>query len=102
MFFNDGKQYVLFDSGFIGNPFSKNSASVNGLIGDIAVNIMPQHFFKSFINMQVNGCDVTAVFNPMDGCNCLLKGNVLTITDEEIEFENGKYFFPFTGGSAHH
>ena len=32
LFFNDGKQYVLFDSGFIGNPFGKNSASVNGLI----------------------------------------------------------------------
>lgn len=95
LFFNDGKQHILFDSGFIGNPFGKNSVAVNGKIGDIAANAMPKNFFDSFINMQVNGCDVTAVFNPMDGYNCLLKGNVLTISDEEMELEKGKYFFPF-------
>ncbi len=33
LFFNDGEKYVLFDTGFIDNPFGKNSASVNGKIG---------------------------------------------------------------------
>lgn len=41
LFFNDGEKYVLFDTGFISNPFGRNSASVNGKIGPFAVNTMP-------------------------------------------------------------
>ena len=72
IFFNDGEKYVLFDTGFVGNPFGKNSVSVNGKIGDIAVNTMPQEFFDSFINLKMDdGKTVDAVFNPMDGFNCI-------------------------------
>ena len=79
----------------MGNPFGKNSASVNGKIGDIAVNTMPKHFFESFINLKMDdGSSVDAVFNPMDGYNCILKGNTLTITDEKIN-GNYEYFFEF-------
>lgn len=94
LFFNDGEKYVLFDTGFISNPFGRNSASVNGKIGPFAVNTMPSVFFKNFINIKINNSAVTAVFNPMDGFNCLLIGNTLTISDEEITAE-GRYFFEF-------
>ena len=94
LFFNDGEKYVLFDTGFISNPFGRNSASVNGKIGPFAVNTMPSVFFKNFINIKINNSAVTAVFNPMDGFNCLLIGNTLTISDEEITAE-GKHFFEF-------
>ena len=94
LFFNDGEKYVLFDTGFISNPFGRNSASVNGKIGPFAVNTMPSVFFKNFINIKINNSAVTAVFNPMDGFNCLLIGNTLTISDEEITAQ-GRYFFEF-------
>ena len=94
LFFNDGEKYVLFDTGFISNPFGRNSASVNGKIGPFAVKTKASVFFRQFINMEINGCAVTAVFNPMDGFNCLLIGNTLTISDEEITAE-GRYFLAF-------
>ena len=94
LFFNDGEKYVLFDTGFIDNPFGKNSASVNGKIGPFAVNTKASVFFRQFINMEINGCAVTAVFNPMDGFDCLLAGNTLTISDEEIT-ARGRYFLEF-------
>lgn len=97
IFFFDGEKYVLFDTGFVGNPFGKNSASVNGKIGDITVNTMPQHFFESFINLKMDdGRSVTAVFNPMDGFNCWLKCGLLTVSDQPIEIDGpADYFFEF-------
>lgn len=94
LFFNDGEKYVLFDTGFIDNPFGKNSASVNGKIGPFSVKTRSSAFFRQFINMEINGCAVTAVFNPMDGFDCLLAGNTLTISDEQIPVQ-GKHFFEF-------
>lgn len=97
IFFFDGEKYVLFDTGFMGNPFGKNSASVNGKIGGIAVNRMPQQFFESFINLKMDdGNSVSAVFNPMDGFNCWLKCGLLTISDEPTDFDSSAdYFFEF-------
>ena len=96
IFFNDGEKYVLLDTGFVGNPFGKNSVSVNGKIGDIAVNTMPQAFFDSFINLKINGKTVDAVFNPMDGFNCWLQCGLLTICDEETEYDSSiECFFEF-------
>ena len=96
IFFNDGEKYVLLDTGFVGNPFGKNSVSVNGKIGDIAVNTMPQAFFDSFINLKINGKTVDAVFNPMDGFNCWLQCGLLTICDEIAEYDSStEYFFEF-------
>ena len=94
LFFNDGEKYVLFDTGFIDNPSGKNSASVNGKIGPFSVKTRASVFFRQFINMEINGCAVTAVFNPMDGFDCLLTGNTLTIADEEITAQ-GRYFLEF-------
>ena len=94
LFFNDGEKYVLFDTGFIDNPFGKNSASVNGKIGPFSVKTKASVFFRQFINMEINGCAVTAVFNPMDGFDCLLAGNTLIISDEQIPVQ-GKHFFEF-------
>ena len=96
LFFYDGEQYVLFDSGFMTNSFGKNSASVSGKIGPFKVKTMGKTFFSNFINLTIGEAAVTAVLNPMDGYNCLLKGNTLTISDKEMAVENGKYFFDFT------
>jgi hypothetical protein len=97
IFFHDGEKYVLFDTGFVGNPFGKNSIAVNGKIGDIAVNTAPKHFLESFINLKMDdGSSVDAVFNPMDGFNCLLRGETLTVSDQNMEFDKEfEYFFEF-------
>ena len=97
IFFFDGEKHVLFDTGFVRNPFGKNSVSVNGKIGDIAVNTMPKHFFESFINLKMDdGKSVDAVFNPMDGFNCWLKCGLLTISDQPTEIDySADYFFEF-------
>ena len=99
LFFHDGKQYVLFDSGFVAH-LKKNSASVSGMIGPFSTNVMPQIFFSEFINLTMDdGETVTAVLNPMDGYNCLLEGNKITITDEEIDCPKYEYFFEFAHSS---
>ena len=97
IFFHDGEKYVLFDTGFVGNPFGKNSIAVNGKIGDIAVNTAPKHFLESFINLKMDdGSSVDAVFNPMDGFNCWLKCGLLTICDEQAEYDSCvEHFFEF-------
>lgn len=96
VFFNDGNQYVLFDSGFIGNPFGKNSASVSGKIGPFEVNTQSRNFFETFINLKMDdGRGVTAVLNPMDGYNCVLRGNTLLVSEEEIDVADCDYAFPF-------
>ena len=98
LFFNDGEQYVLLDTGFITDPFagSKNSASVNGMIGPFSVNCISEGFLNRFINMKMeNGSGVTAVLNPMDGYNCQLKGSTLTVSDEDMELSENDCFFEF-------
>lgn len=92
IFFFDGDQYVLFDSGFL-----NGSVAVNGKIGPWTVKTMPNSFLSSFINMKMeDGGEVTAVFNPMDGgYSCLLKGDTLTVSDEAIAHGESKYFFAF-------
>lgn len=97
IFFFDGSKYVLFDSGFMAQ-MQNNSTAVDGKIGDFKVRTASEDFFHSFINLTMeNGSKVTAIFNPMDGYNCLLKGDTLTISDENgDEFaEDCCYFFPF-------
>lgn len=95
LFFYDGKQYVLFDSGFVAQR-KNNSASVSGRIGPFPTNVMPKTFFTEFINLTMDdGQTVTAVLNPMDGYNCFLEGGKITITDEEIECPKHVYFFEF-------
>ena len=95
LFFYDGKQYVLFDSGFT-KGYGKNSVSISGEIGPFTVGTMNNGFFSSFINMVMDdGKKVTAVLNPMDGYNCILKGNTITICDEETELPKHEYVFDF-------
>ncbi|MBR2871870.1 MAG: hypothetical protein IKB99_00105 [Lentisphaeria bacterium] len=95
IFFKDDSKYILFDTGFFGSP-GCNSAASDGTIGPFKVNSMPQHFFDGFINMKMDdGEKVSAVFNPMDGYNCLLAPNTLMISDEDEEILDYKYFFPF-------
>lgn len=98
LFFNDGEQYVLLDTGFITAPVAgrKNSASVNGRIGPFSVNCIPEGFLNRFINMKMeDGSGVTAVLNPMDGYNCQLKGSILTVSDEDMELSDYDCFFEF-------
>lgn len=96
LFFHDGEKYVLFDTGFFYSPMGKNSRSVNGSIGPFRVGPKSKQFFSNFINLKMNdGSEVTAVFNPMDGYNCMLQGNTLTITDEETDVPAAEYFLEF-------
>ena len=95
LFFYDGEQYALFDSGFV-RGFGRNSASVSGRIGPFEVDVLDGNFFSSFINIVMDdGKGVTAVFNPMDGYNCILKGDTLTISDEETALPKYAYAFGF-------
>ena len=95
LFFFDGTQYVLFDSGFV-RGMGKNSASASGKIGPFKVDMIGNGFFSSFINIEMeDGKKVTAILNPMDGYNCILKGNTLTVSDEEIETPTHEYAFDF-------
>ena len=97
LYFNDGEKYVLLDTGFFGNPSGKHSVSVNGRIGPFAVNRGDQSFFDRFINVKMaDDQGAAAVFNPMDGYACQLKGGTLTISDEETELCGYDYFFEFT------
>ena len=96
LFFHDGEKYVLFDTGFFYSPMGKNSRSVNGGIGPFRVSTQEKSFFTEFINLQMgDGAKVTAVFNPMDGYNCMLQGNTLTITDEETDPPAAEHFLEF-------
>ena len=95
LYFHDGEKYVLFDSGF-GAQFGRNSASVSGKIGPFPANVMPSAFFSHFINVRMDdGEAVGGVLNCMDGYDCLLRGNTLTVTDEETECPKYEYFFEF-------
>ena len=95
LYFYDGKQYVLFDSGFT-PPSPRWSASVSGTIGPFAVNRQFQAFFSKFIDVRMeNGEAVGGVFNCMDGYDCLLEGNTLTVSDEGMDCPEYEYFFDF-------
>ena len=95
IFFYDGEQYVLFDTGFIRTPNGKNSISASGKIGPFSVKAMPQGFISSFVNLRIDGKSISAVLNPMDGFNCKLEGNTLTVSDEPMEIDGHEYFFEF-------
>lgn len=94
--FHDGEKYILLDTGYIHNRFGKNSESVNGRIGPFKVGTRDRSFFDGVINISLNdGEKVSGIFNPMDGYNCLLEGDTLTIFDEEIDHGSDGIFFPF-------
>ncbi len=90
--FNAEGTYTLFDTGF---PFS---ISVNGKIGPFNVKTDNKMFFDSFINLQApDGSKVTAILSLMDGYNCHLTQDGVTITDEEEAIPEHDYFLPFVG-----
>ncbi len=96
LYFHDGEKYVLFDSGF-GAQFGRSSASVSGKIGPFPANVMPSAFFERFIDVRMDdGEAVVGVLNCMDGYDCLLRGNTLTVTDEAGECPENEYFFEFS------
>ena len=97
LFFHDGKRYVLIDTGFI-NPLTETySISDDGMIGPFEVSRPPFDFLDRFINMTMDdGSKPRAVLNPLDGFNCLLEGDTITITDEDAECPEGKWFLEFT------
>ena len=92
IFFNDGSKYVLLDSGFL-RMAANNSVSSDGMIGPFRVE--KSRLAETFVNMSINGTRVAAVLNPMDGFNCLLKGNTLTVWTDEVEIPGYEYFFEF-------
>ena len=96
IFFDDGKKLVLFDSGFF-KGMGKNSISPDSMIGPFHVE--KSSFAEQFINLSVDGKNVSAIFNPMDGFNCLLKGKTLTIWQEELPMPEHEYFFEFCAPS---
>ena len=87
----------MLDSGFLPPWFvGRYSVAVNGMIGPFKVRTDRKEFFERFINLQIEeGCFATAVLNPMDGFNCTLCGDMLTITDEEVNVDEYEHFFPF-------
>ena len=91
--FNANGTYALLDTGF---PFS---ASPNGNIGPFLAQTKPEAFFDSFLNLKMpDGSKVTAILCPMDGYNCLLRQDGLTISDEEETIPEHDYFLPFVAG----
>ena len=70
LFFHDGEQYVLFDSGFVPPRQPRYSASESGKIGPFEANdrtFMPVSIAE-FIDITMDdGEKVSAVFNPCDG-----------------------------------
>jgi len=100
LFFHDGEQYVLFDSGFVPPRQPRYSASESGKIGPFAASRLPAVFFEEFINLTMDdGGKVTAIFNPCDGYDCLLEGSTLIITDEEVEVPQCLHFLDFVNPS---
>lgn len=88
--FNAEGTYTLLDTGF---PFS---ISINGKIGPFSVKTENKMFFDSFINLQApDGSKVTAILSPMDGYNCHLTQDGVTITDKEETIPAHDYFLPF-------
>ena len=91
--FNANGTYALLDTGF---PFSVSS---NGNIGPFLAQTKPEAFLDSFLNLKMpNDSKVTAILSPMDGYNCHLRQDGLTITDEEETIPEHDYFLPFVAG----
>ncbi|MBP5671014.1 MAG: hypothetical protein J6X49_01370 [Victivallales bacterium] len=91
--FNADGTHVLLDTGF------PHSVSGNGKIGPFNVGMQSKEFFYSFINLTAqDGSNVTAILSPMDGYNCRLTRDDVTITDEEEAIPEHDYFLPFVGG----
>ncbi len=94
IFFNADGTYVLLDTGFL-----SRSVSVNGKIGPFNVGMRSKVFLDSFINLTApDGSNITAILSPMDGYNCRLTQDGITITDEEEAIPEHDYFLPFVGG----
>ena len=92
--FNADGTYVLLDTGF------PHSVSFNSKIGPFNVGMQSKVFFNSFINLKApDGSKVTAILSPMDGYNCHLTQDSVTITDEGESIPEHDYFLPFVGGS---
>ena len=90
--FNAEGTYVLLDTGF------PKSVAVNGKIGPFSVSFESEEFFDSFINLSMpDGSKITAILSPMDGYNCHLTQDGITITDEPEALPEHDYFLPFTG-----
>ena len=94
IFFNADGTYVLLDTGFL-----SRSVSVNGKIGPFNVGMRSKVFLDSFIKLTApDGSNITAILSPMDGYNCRLTQDGITITDEEEAIPEHDYFLPFVGG----
>ena len=94
IFFNADGTYVLLDTGFL-----SRSVSVNGKIGPFNVGMRSKVYLDSFINLTApDGSNITAILSPMDGYNCRLTQDGITITDEEEAIPEHDYFLPFVGG----
>ena len=88
--FNANGTYTLLDTGF------PRSISIDGKIGPFSVATERKGFFDSFINLAMpDGSKVTAILTPMDGYNCHLTQNGVTITDGEEVVPEHDYFLPF-------
>lgn len=88
--FNANGTYTLLDTGF------PKSISLNGKIGPFSVNTKDRGFFDSFINLTIpDGSKVTAILTPMDGYNCHLTQDSVTITDDEEDIPEHEFFLPF-------
>ena len=90
IFFKTEENYALLDTGF------PRSASVNGKIGPFGAGFAPNEFFDNFINLTMpDSSKVKAILSPMDGFNCLLTPDGITITDENEAIPENDYFLPF-------
>ena len=88
--FNAEGTYTLLDTGF------PESLSSNGKIGPFNVHTKTSAFIDSFLNLVMpDGSKVMAIMSPMDGYNCHLKQDSITISDEEEAIPEHDYFLPF-------
>jgi len=88
--FNADGTYVLLDTGF------PHSIAVNGKIGPFRVGRKAKEFFDNFINLDLpDGSKVTAILSPMDGYNCYLTPDGITISDEAEDIPEHDFFLPF-------
>lgn len=92
-YFNDGAKHVLIDTGY------GRSVSCDGTIGPFKVgcsNIDKLQFFNP--TFMHDGQKIGAILYPLDGFNCLLKGDTVTIDDDAKELPDHEWFLPFVGG----
>ena len=93
--FNAEGTYVLLDTG------CPCSFAVNGKVGSFCVSPKAEEFFDRSIKLVMpNGSKVTAILSPLDGYNCHLTHDSITITDEQEELPEHDYFLPFVEESG--